>query len=51
LSIVLDASALVKLVIEETGSLEARRVVREAFAYGLNINAPDIALAEALNAL
>jgi len=51
LSIVLDASALVKLVIEETGSSEARRVVREAFAYGLNINAPDIALAEALNAL
>jgi len=51
LSIVLDASALVKLVVEEPGSAETRRIVREALARGSSVNAPDIALAEALNAL
>jgi len=51
LSIVLDASALVKLVVEEPGSAEIRRIVREALARGSSINVPDIALAEALNAL
>jgi len=51
LSIVLDASVLVKIVVEEPGSAEARRIVREALARESIISAPDIALAEALNAL
>jgi len=51
LSIVVDASALAKLVVEEAGSAEVRRVMREAFTYGWSINVPDIALAEALNVL
>ena len=51
MSLVMDASALVKIVIEEEMSREARRVLREALASGYEVNVPEIALAEVLNAL
>ncbi len=51
MNLVVDASALVKLVLEEEGSREARREFREAFIKGWEIHVPDIALPEALNAL
>lgn len=49
--IVLDSSALVKLVLEEPRSAQARKIVMEAVREGEKILIPDIALAEALNAL
>ena len=49
--IVLDASFLVKLVVEEEGSREARRLVREWVGGGEVLATVDIALAEALNAV
>ncbi len=51
MSLVVDASALVKFVIEEHGSKEARREFKGAFKRGWKVCAPDIALSEALNAL
>ena len=51
MSLVIDASALVKIVIEEHSSKEARREFKEALEKGWKIFAPDIALSEALNAL
>ena len=49
--IVLDSSALVKLVLEEPRSAQARKAVMEAVKGGEKILIPDIALAESLNAL
>jgi len=51
MSLVLDASALVKLVLEEEGSAETRKLVRSAILSGLEIHEPDLALAEAINAI
>jgi len=51
MSLVLDASALVKLVLEEEGSAETRRLVRSAILSGMEIHEPDLALSEALNAI
>ena len=48
---ILDASVLVKLVITEPGSERARDIVRRALSEGEAMACPDIALAEALNAL
>ncbi len=48
--IILDASALVKLVIKEGGSAKAVDGVDRAAVSGEVIAAPEIALAEALNA-
>jgi len=48
---ILDASVLVKLVITEPGSERARDIVRSALSKGETMACPDIALAEALNAL
>ena len=48
---ILDASVLVKLVITEPGSEQARDIVRRAVSEGEVLACPDIALAEALNAL
>ncbi len=49
--IVLDASALAKLVLEEEQSQIARELVAKAAKSGEKLAAPDIALAEVLNTL
>ena len=49
--IVLDASFLVKLVVEEEGSKEARRLVRDWIGGGEVLATVDIALAEALRSI
>ncbi len=48
---VVDASALVKLVIKEEGSLRATSEIESAISRGEIIVSPDIALAEVLNAI
>jgi predicted nucleic acid-binding protein len=50
LSLLLDTSIIVKLVIEEPGSQNARIRVKEALAQGHILISVDIALSEALNA-
>lgn len=47
--IILDANALVKLVIKEEGSLKAEKEVAKAIENGEVLASPEIALAEALN--
>lgn len=49
--IVIDASAIVKLVIKEEGSLKATTEMEAAIAKGEIIVSPDVALAETLNAI
>ena len=49
--IVLDASLLVKLVVEEERSREARAFVRKEATLGEELVTVDVALAEVLNAL
>ena len=49
--IVLDASFLVKLVIEEQSSTESRSFLKKALSLGEEAATVDIALAEVLNAL
>jgi predicted nucleic acid-binding protein len=49
--IVLDASFLVKLVLEEEGSREARRLARSWAVNGESLVSVDLALPEALNAI
>ena len=49
--IVLDSSAIVKLVLNEMGSDEAMNVVEKAVTEGKEIITVDIALSEVLNAL
>ncbi len=49
--IVLDASFLVKLVVEEEGSEQAERLVLKWLSRGEKLTTIDIALAEAANAL
>ncbi|MGC8949045.1 MAG: type II toxin-antitoxin system VapC family toxin [Thermoprotei archaeon] len=49
--IVLDASFLVKLVIEEQSSTESRTFLKKALSLGEEAATVDIALAEVLNAL
>lgn len=49
--IILDADAIVKLVIKEEGSGKAIREVNKAIENGNIIAVPDIALAESLNAI
>jgi predicted nucleic acid-binding protein len=51
LSLLLDTSIIVKLVIEEPGSQRARIRVKEALGQGHTLNSVDEALPEALNAL
>ena len=51
MTLVVDASVLVKLVLEESGSKEAREVFSNALKLGEGIFVPDIALSEAFNAL
>ncbi len=48
--IIIDANALVKLVINEEGSLKAEKEVAKAIENGEVLASPEIALAEALNA-
>ena len=47
----MDASVVVKLVLGEPGSAEARRIIREAADAGATVHAPAHAHAEALNAV
>lgn len=49
--IVLDASALTKLVIEEEGSIKTRNWMTSYLRNGQIVASPDIALAEVLNAI
>ncbi len=49
--IVLDASFIAKLILEEEGSEDARRLTRSWIMGGEILVAPDIALAETLNVL
>jgi predicted nucleic acid-binding protein len=49
--IVLDASAFVKLVVKEEGSMKANSEVSAAIIRGEIVAAPDIALAETLNSI
>jgi len=51
LTLILDASAIVKLVLQEPGSTETRRTIREAVEDGATLHAPAHAHAEALNAI
>ncbi len=51
MTIVLDASGMVKLVLEENYSSEVRRIVYSSLLYGEDIYVPDFSLAEALNAI
>ncbi len=51
MTIVLDASGMVKLVLEENYSSEVRRIVYSSLLYGEDIYVPDFSLAEALNAV
>ena len=51
MSFVLDASVLVKLVIEEPGSEESRKIFRKNVSRGYEPYTVDIALSEAFNAL
>ncbi|MCX6641940.1 MAG: type II toxin-antitoxin system VapC family toxin [Candidatus Bathyarchaeota archaeon] len=51
MSLLLDTSIIVKLVIEEPGSQKARTRVKEVLAQGCTLISVDIALPEALNAL
>ena len=48
--IIIDANAIVKLVIKEEGSLKAEKEVAKAIENGEVLASPEIALAEALNA-
>lgn len=48
---IVDASALVKLILEETDSDKARKIISDALKEGEDIMVPDIALSEALNAM
>jgi predicted nucleic acid-binding protein len=49
--IILDASALTKLVVKEENSMRTIREVNEAIQMGETIASPDIALAESLNSV
>ena len=49
--IVLDASAMVKLVVEETGSKVAREIYKNELSDGERIIVPNIALPETLNTI
>ena len=49
--IILDANALVKLVIKEESSLKAEKEIEKAIENGEVLASPEIALAEALNAV
>ena len=49
--IVLDASAVVKLIIDESGSDFVRKKIDSEAKEGEPIYAPDIALAEAINVI
>ena len=49
--IVLDASAIIKLVVREEHSESVRKQISEAIVGGDTIAAPDIALPEALNGI
>ncbi|MGI0134492.1 MAG: type II toxin-antitoxin system VapC family toxin [Candidatus Micrarchaeaceae archaeon] len=49
--IILDASALVKLVVKEEGSARAIMEVNRAIQHGELVASPDLALAESLNAI
>ncbi len=51
MTIVCDASVLVKLVLQERASAEARELLKQALFRGEEIYTSDIALAEALNTL
>lgn len=49
--IVIDASAIVKLVINEEGSVRAGKEIQMAIGRGEVVVSPDIALAETLNSI
>ncbi len=51
MSAVLDASMLVKLVLEEPGSEQVRNAVERAIRSGISLCTADLAIAEALNAI
>jgi len=51
LSLVLDSNILVKLVIAEPGSKEARTFVKNSLRKGYSLYSVDIAFAESLNAI
>lgn len=49
--IVIDASALIKLVLDEVHSTEAKHVVDKELSLGEAVVAPDVIFAEALNVI
>lgn len=51
MSYVLDSSILVKLVVTEVGSKEARKLIKSLLGEGCSLYTVDLALAEGLNAL
>ena len=51
MNLILDAAVIVKLVLHEDGSKEAREAVTDALKKGMAMYTVDVALAEALNVL